>query len=109
VKNDWYKVNSPYTLYEMDHWEVHSKGEDGRVRFEASEDTTAYGLSANALAAFCPNDLRSLAERTLKRRMDFSGQRKKPVLDLSPTRIGHTIPLHELPVNPKHRVLTLSQ
>ena len=110
VKNDWYKVNSPYTLYEMDHWEVHTKGEDGKVKFEASEDTTAYGLSANALAAFCPNDLRSLAERTLKRRMDFSGQRKKPVLDLNPTKTGYTIPLSELPVNSKYaKVLTLDR
>jgi hypothetical protein len=108
VKNGWYQVNSPYTLYEMDHWEVHSKGDDGKVKFEAGEDTTAYGLSANALAAFCPNDLRSLADRTMKRRMDVGGRPHRPVLDLTPTGAGHTIPLSDMPVIPKHaKILTL--
>ena len=108
VKNGWYQVNSSYTLYEMDHWEVHLKGEDGKVKFEAGEDSTAYGLSANALAAFCPNDLRSLAERTLKRRMDIGGKPSRPMLDLTPTAIGHTTPLSEiLPSRRVARVLTL--
>ena len=106
VLNGWYKVNSPYTLWEMDHWEIHTTGSDGKVKFEAAEDSTSYGLSANALAAFCPNDLRPMAQRTLKRFISFSGLERKPELDVAPTLRGHTIPLHAIPEDPLIRRLT---
>jgi len=76
----------------MDHWEVHTVGTDGKVRFEASEDSTAYGLSANALAAFCPNDTAPLAERTVKRFME-AGRSHRPVVDVAPTLAGTEFPI----------------
>lgn len=67
VQNGWYKVNSPYTMWEMDHWEVHLTKGGKQSKFEHSEDTTDDGIFANAMAGFCPNDLRAMAERSKKR------------------------------------------
>lgn len=80
VQNGWYKINSPFTLWEADHWEVHYT-ENGKAKFEAAEDSTAQGLRANAMAAFCPNDLKSMASRTGKQ---FRGgaDGAMPILDL---------------------------
>jgi hypothetical protein len=66
VVNGWYIVNSPWTLYEMDHWEVHLTG-TGKEKMEHSANTTDDGIFANAMAAFCPNDRKTLAERSQKR------------------------------------------
>lgn len=64
--NDWYVVNSPFTLYEMDHWEVHLTA-SGKEKKEHSSDCTDDGIFANAMASFCPNDRRTRAERSHKR------------------------------------------
>jgi hypothetical protein len=66
VQNQWYKVNSPYTLREMTQWEVHYTA-GGKDKFEHAEDSTDDGIFANAMAAFCPNDMTSMAERSNKR------------------------------------------
>ena len=97
VQNGWYELNSAYTLWEMQHWEVHYKGESGKVVYEAGEETTADGLKANALAAFCPNDIRSLTERTTKRFME-GGEERRPALDIEPrTSVGTKVPLSPPP------------
>ena len=91
IRNGWYKVNSPYTIHEMDHWERHTT-EAGKEKFIASPDTTDAGLLANAMAAFCVNDMAPMAERTLKQRFDLRLHRKMK-LDMTPTPLGTVFPL----------------
>lgn len=66
VQNGWYVVNSPWTIWEMQHWEVRLTA-GGKEKKVHSTESTDDGIFANALAWFCPNDLRSLTERTRKR------------------------------------------
>ena len=88
VQNHWYKINSPYTIWEADHWEVHYT-DSGKNRFEHSEESTDDGLFANALAAFCPNDLKSLANRTAKQFRGDVGN-SAPKLDMGATNSSMT-------------------
>ena len=88
VQNGWYKVNSPYTLSEMDHWEVHLTA-GGKEKFEHSADFTDDGVFANAMAAFCPNDLKSLTERAKQSwHGPTGGNLKKPMLNIAPPSGG---------------------
>lgn len=90
VQNGWYKLNSPYTIWEADHWEVHFTAAGTKSKFEHAEDSTDDGLFANALAAFCPNDIRSLADRSAKQfRAEMGGG--KPTLNLMPSLAGFTV------------------
>src|ERR1035441_7522249 len=66
VQNGWVIVTAPYTIYEMEHWEVHLT-KRGLDKFEHNEDTTDDGIFASAMAAFCPNDRKTMAERSTKR------------------------------------------
>lgn len=106
VRNGWYQVNSPYTIWEMDHWEVHST-ESGKDKYLPSEEATAHGLYANALAAFCPNDQKPLAERTMKQFMKTGYDTAKPELDMSPTLAGLTVSTITPPPDPRISRLTL--
>lgn len=63
VLNGWYVVHSPWTQYEMDHWEVHLTA-SGKEKKEHSSDSTDDGIFANAMAAFCPNDRKTQADRS---------------------------------------------
>ena len=82
VKNGWYKVNSPYTMREMSQWEVHFTAGD-KEKFEHSEDFTDDGIFANAMAGFCPNDLKTQAERSVKQ---FNTEDTRlPKIDIEPT------------------------
>ena len=104
VQNNWYKVNSAYTMWEMDHWEVHLTG-TGKDKFEHASNATDDGIFANAMAAFCPNDLKPLAERSAKR---FMGPLPTgPKLDLTPTYSGTLFPTSGYDV-PKERDLRRS-
>lgn len=99
VQNGWYKVNSAYTIWEMDHWEVHYT-DAGKNKFEHSEDATDDGLFANAMAAFCVNDMTPMADRTAKRFTGEEGQ-KPPELDLGQIA-GMTIPTSPIPRMARH-------
>lgn len=82
VQNGWYEINSPFTIWECAHWEVHltSTGKEKKVH---SEDATDDGIFANAMAFFCPNDLKSLTQRTSKKYMkDSNYEFNKPPIDL---------------------------
>jgi hypothetical protein len=81
VQNGWYVVNSPWTIYEMDHWEVHLTA-TGKEKKEHSSEATDDGIFANAMATFCPNDLNTLTKRTKKRCMDFEQGGALPPVDL---------------------------
>jgi hypothetical protein len=94
VQNGWYVVNSPYTMREMSQWEVHLTA-GGKDKFEHSTDSTDDGIFANAMAAFCPNDKRSMAERSAK---SFTGEpyQKLPALDVSAPPAGIVISTKDL-------------
>lgn len=83
VQNGWYVVNSPWTIWEMQHWETHLTG-GGKEKKVHSEDSTDDGIFANALAFFCPNDLRSLTERTKKKCPGPSEEGSLPPVDIAP-------------------------
>lgn len=89
VRNGWYQVNSPYTIWEMDHWEQHLTVA-GKSKYLSSDESTDAGVLANAMAAFCVNDMRSMAERTMKRCYDGRGAKAK--LDLTPSGSGIAFP-----------------
>lgn len=92
VQRGWYKVNSPYTIWECDHWEQRAVGAGGvKTKYIASETSSDAGLLANAMAAFCPNDVEALADRTTKRSVE--GLKGKPVFDFTPTPDGLVIPV----------------
>jgi hypothetical protein len=80
VQNGWYKVNSPYTMREMTQWEVHYTS-TGKDKYEHSSDETDDGIFANAMAAFCPNDTSTMAERS-KKQFAPSNTGKLPQLDM---------------------------
>lgn len=85
VMNGWYIVNSPFTLAECDGFEVHYTGTSGKSKFVRSEGSTEDGIYANALAGFCPRDLKALAERTKKR---CGAGTRKAVLSMIPPPQG---------------------
>lgn len=74
VQNHWYVVNSPYTLREMTQWEVHYTA-NHKEKFEHAEEATDDGIFANAIAAFCVNDTRTMAERSSKQFTDATRMR----------------------------------
>lgn len=80
VKNDWYKVNSAYTMREMSQWEVHSTS-TGKQKYEHASDATDDGVFANAMAAFCPNDLNAMAEKS-KNQRNTIGENKLPPINI---------------------------
>jgi hypothetical protein len=89
VQNGWYILNSAYTISECDQWEVHYTGESGKSKFEHAAEATDDGVFANALAAFCPNDLRAMAERTQKR--PAGKDARLPRLNTTPIGLGLTV------------------
>ena len=83
VKNGWYKVNSPYTMREMTQWEVHLTLTK-KTRYEHASDATDDGIFANAMAAFCPNDLNTMAERS-KNQWNTIGGSRLPQIETAPS------------------------
>ena len=81
VQNGWYVVNSPWTIWEMQHWETRSTA-GGREKKVHSSQSTDDGIFANAMAWFCPNDLRSLTERTRKKCQGPAPDGALPPLDV---------------------------
>jgi len=90
VQNNWYKINSPYTLWEMDHWEVHFTG--SKEKFEHGDVSTDDGIFANALASFCPKDQQAIAARS---KNQFHGEVAKihPKLDVDSVMTGRNFKL----------------
>jgi hypothetical protein len=81
VQNGWYEVNSPWTIWEMAHWETHSTA-SGKEKKVHSSDSTDDGIFANAMAYLGPNDLKSLTERSKKRNRGPLDEEKLPAIDL---------------------------
>ena len=93
VRNEWCVINSPFTLYECDHWEVHYTGDQEKSKFIHQEDCTDDGIFAAAMACFCPNDLRPMAERTIKQ--SVAAGAAMPLLDMRPISEGVMMEMRE--------------
>jgi len=81
VQNGWYILNSPFTIWECDHWEVRLT-QSGKEKKVHGVESTDDGIFANAMAFFCPNDLKSLTERTKKKYIQRADMGIKPKPDL---------------------------
>jgi len=86
VQNGWYQINSPFTMREMTQWEIHTTTR-GKRKFEHASEATDDGIFANAMAAFCPNDLRTMAERS-KNQWNSGVQQKKPLVSIAAPSMG---------------------
>jgi len=82
VQNNWAEVNSPWLLEEMKEYEVHYTAR-GKEKMEHSEDSHDDRIMAAAMAVFCPQDLRLLAERAKNRYVPENGL---PPIDLGEWR-----------------------
>jgi hypothetical protein len=80
VQNNWAEVNSPWLIEEMKEYEVHLTAR-GKEKMEHSEDSHDDRIMAAAMAVFCPQDLRLLAERAKVRPGPAT---MLPRLDLTP-------------------------
>jgi len=88
VQNNWAEVNSPWLLEEMKEYEVHYTAR-GREKMEHADDAHDDRIMAAAMAVFCPQDLRLLAERAKVRHVHTEAL---PPIDMG-TYGGHTINL----------------
>ena len=99
VKNGWYQVNSPWTIWEMAHFETHTTGA-GKEKQVHSEDATDDGIFANAIAFFCPNDLASLTKRVKKKRTEANEFGEMPEVDFG---VGGTWSTKVTPISEEWR------
>jgi hypothetical protein len=87
----WAKINSPWLLEEMRHFEVHSTAR-GKPRLEHEAGFHDDRIFAAALSIFPPHDVQTMAHRS-KNRIDMI--EAMPKLDLSEYK-GMTIPASQL-------------
>jgi hypothetical protein len=80
ARNGWAKVNSPWLLEEMRHFEVHLTA-SGKERKEHEEGENDDRIFAGAMAIFCPHDMEQMAHRSKKRIEDPASL---PPIDLGP-------------------------
>lgn len=96
VQNGWYELNSPWTIFECAHFEVHytAAGKEKKEHEEGGHDD---GIFAAAISITNIRLLEPMAERSTKR---FSGEDKlkRPLLDCTPYsgRKISTLPQKEL-------------
>lgn len=69
VQNNWAEVNSPWLLEDMKEYEVHYTA-SGKEKMEHSDSGHDDRIMAAAMAVFCPQDLRLLAERAKARHVN---------------------------------------
>jgi hypothetical protein len=80
VQNGWAKVNSPWLIGEMKEFEVHYTAA-GKEKLEHAEDEHDDRIFSSAMAVFCPQDTKSIVERSKRRSIEGSAF---PPLDLTP-------------------------
>lgn len=88
VSNGWAKINSPWLIDEMKHFETRETS-TGRQKMEAEEEYHDDRIFAAAMGIFPPHDMDKMAERSQRRTIlpDIL-----PPLDLSPMPGGLIIP-----------------
>jgi hypothetical protein len=94
VQNGWAKVNSPWLLAEMKEFEVHYTAA-GKEKLEHAEDEHDDRIFASAMSVFCPQDTKSIVQRSKKRSIEGVGL---PPIDLGPY-VGSTFN-PESPIKP---------
>jgi hypothetical protein len=82
IQNGWYKLESPWTLYECAHFEVHYTAA-GKERKEHEEGQHDDGIFAAAISLTNIRLLSPMAERTTKRFCGEDGL-NRPLLDFTP-------------------------
>ena len=82
VQNGWIKVNSPWLIYEMRHFEVIVTS-SGKEKMQHEEDAHDDRIFGSAMSTFCPHDLDLLALRSKKRAIEATAL---PPIDLGPSR-----------------------
>jgi hypothetical protein len=82
VQNGWAKVNSPWLIDEMKHYEVVVTA-SGKEKMMHEADAHDDRIMSAAMACFCPHDLDLLAQRSKKRAIDASAL---PPIDMGPYR-----------------------
>lgn len=80
VRNGWAKVNSPWMIGEMRHYEVHYTAK-GIEKYEHEENEHDDRIMGGAMAIFCPHDMEQMAHRS-KKRIDVSAS--LPAIDIGP-------------------------
>jgi hypothetical protein len=91
VQNGWSRVNSPWLLNEMTEFEVHYTAA-GKEKLEHAEDEHDDRIFSSAMSVFCPQDTKSIVERSKRRSIE--AQRLAPI-DISPYQ-GHVISAEEI-------------
>jgi len=84
AKNNWIKINSPWLVEEMRHFEVHSTA-TGKEKLEHEEGEHDDRIFAAAMATTAPHLTEDMSERSKKRPTEAAGL---PLLDLAPYRGG---------------------
>ena len=82
AKSGWLEINSPWLIEEMKTFEVHST-RTGKEKLEHEEGEHDDRIFAAAMATYCPQDVKVLADRSKKRIIVPTGL---PTLDLMPWR-----------------------
>jgi hypothetical protein len=100
VKHGWAKVNSPWLIEEMRHFEVHLTAR-GKERLEHEDGENDDRIFGAALSIFPPHDVEPMSHRS-KNRIEVASA--MPKLDLSPFR-GNVLPADVLTDN--YRPMTL--
>ena len=84
VQNGWCVVNSPWTIYEMSHWEVHYTA-SGKEKKEHASGEHDDGIFALAIATHIAHDMETMTERSSKKcEATLSADDTLPPLDLAP-------------------------
>lgn len=83
IKNGWLILNSPWTIDECQHFEVHTT-ESGRSKQEHSSESWDDGIFAAAMAYFTAHDMDSLAERSNKQYRGELAPLNLPQVDITP-------------------------
>ena len=91
ARNGWAKVNSPWLLHEMRHFETHETA-TGKERMEHEEGEHDDRIFASAMSIFPPHDMDKMTHRS-KKRIDLPS--RLPDIDVSPYQ-GNVISAAEL-------------
>jgi hypothetical protein len=83
VQNGWAKINSPWLIEEMRHYEVIITA-SGKEKMQHEDEAHDDRIMAAAMACFCPHDLDLLALRSKKRAIEAA---TLPPIDLGPYRV----------------------
>ena len=98
AKNGWITINSPWLIEEMKQFEVHVT-KTGKEKMEHEEGAHDDRIFAAAMAAFCPHDQDTVAERSKNRLVEAVDS--LPPIDISPyaTTVSHRdLSVHRAPL-----------